>query len=468
MTAINPSAANPVEGWGHRSPPWQPAYTEKEARLRGVSKATFRTITPWARGVAHFHHQHGTPRADWEPTNTQVDELLGPIIDDGEAALEDALAAKADPLIDEAQEALEEAQRTLDDAMQRPRPIRTPESRTTYSGADAVDMIEDSSNDIEADFAAGKHHHVRTRQGWLLASKLVPLAECLGLLVFCAFFLNVPVLTPWTDWPAWTLAFSIVVLLTTGQMVLVHYAAKNHNQARDARAANNRHEAEAACTRRNWFLLLAGTITLVIVGGMVERGLASLGDSDQLVYVIMLSLAALAGLAMPVLAFLPQALDGSKKSREVDAVSDDLDVDLEQQDEDKAVVRANVDRIVNLKDRLNGDALPSSCNYVQSVVDEAHGVLAFGRAQIGGLAADPPGKQSRRLEVRDGNVVGGEITTGIPGARSVSLLPLLDRNHRMREIHRQAEDLRTRLADLPKHPWSKSSRRNRRSESVRD
>ena len=76
--------------------------------------------------------------------------------------------------------------------------------------------------------------------------------------------------------------------------------------------------------------MVTATIALGITAALIERGLDALGHAQTAVAVVMIMLAVTTGLLMPTLAFLGKALDGSKVSRERDALTDDLDEDRER------------------------------------------------------------------------------------------------------------------------------------------
>lgn len=437
---------------------WQPTTTEKEAVKRGlVPKNIYSTVTQWARMVVEYHQALYTPRSLWEPTAMHTDLLVAPYIEDGESELADRLASEVDPLLDDAQEGLAATKARLDAAEQHPHPVITPESGSIYTGAEAVQTVDAANIEIESDFQAGKAHHRPTNETVKRIGRWAPWMEAAGLLGFLAFFMNVPLLRPWDDWLGFTLAVAIVVVTIMGQSRMVHHAAENHNHAREAAANNNRHQAEAAYTRRNRYLAAVAVISVCITAGMLLRGTALLGDASIGVTIVLVFLAALTGLLMPTIAYLAIALDGSRVSRERDSLAADLDMDFTEQSDLKDASQASLEFVTDTKALLMQKVFPDICTTVQARVDGAHTPYNFGRIQIGGLAADPPARTRRTLRQDLDGAPQGEISTGIPGARALDLLPLFDRLNRVHALDTERAELAKRLNEIPAHPWAKSS-----------
>jgi len=191
---------------------------------------------------------------------------------------------------------------------------------------------------------------------------------------------------------------------------------------------------------------------------MVLRGLAAIGKAGVPTTAVMVLLAVVTGILLPTLAYLAVALDGSRRSRERDRLARDLDDDFQQQSDRKDGARANVDLVLGIDAVLRQKVVPEICLDVQTTIDAVHPIFNFGRIQIGGLRADPPEKVGMTItKDDDGNVFKASISTGIPGARSVDLRPLLNRTARLAGLVAEAEALVTRLDAVPAHPWVRSS-----------
>lgn len=436
---------------------WRPTYTEAEARRLGiVTRGTYRRVTDWARVVVEHHRGMNTPRQLWEPTATQVEGLIGDTVDGAQAELIHLLVRAVDPELDDNQTTLDEARTALDAADQVPRAVSTCETNRTYSGSEAVGVVEGWDRKIEADVRSGRAHHRRTGPALRLIGRWAPWGEAAGFLAFVGYFMNVPLIQPWEDWLGWTFSMTVVVVIILGQAKLVERAAESHNHAREEKAEGNRHEAEAGARRRNWYFLLTSIVAAAITSGMIARGMVALGDADVGTTMVMAFLATVTGLLMPCLAYLASALDGSKVSRERDGLVADLDADLAEWTQITDDCRAALEQVQSSRARLLEKVIPGICVDVQGFVDAVHGPYNFGRLQIGSLAADPPARGGRSVGRGTSGGVVGEISSGIPGARSVDLVALLDRVHRLYSLDAERAVLSQRLIELPRHPWAKA------------
>lgn len=437
---------------------WNATYTEKEATKQGlVSKDIYRSATLIARAVVEHHIAAGTPRSLWEPTLLHVEQVAGPYVDAGEQVLTEGLAADVDPVLDASQDSLEQATASIDAAERYPSPITVTEGGGTFPGTGAADFVDNADAKIDRDHRRGKNHHRRISKLWRRLAKLAPWLEALGLLAFLTWYFDVPLLNPWLDPLAFFLTTTIVAVLIAGQTKTVHLAGEKHNLAREAEADGNRHEAESLFKSRNFFLALAAVIALVITGGLVFRSIAALGDAGLAVTVLIISLALVAGLLMPVLVYFVTAFDGSRVARQSEAATADLNADVDDQDALKEQARSEIQSVLESHEYVTDKLCPQVVNEVQAEVDAVHPVYNFVRIQIGGLAVDPPTKVGRKVYQGEDGTLQGEISTGIPGTRTVNLLPMLDRLNRAEALKERAILLQQRLDAIPAHPWAKSS-----------
>jgi hypothetical protein len=289
-------------------------------------------------------------------------------------------------------------------------------------------------------------------------SAAAPWAEALGFLAFLTYYLNVPILTPWQDWMGWSFSLILVLYIILGQTWLVDHAARAHNHAREAQAEGQKHHAENSRRQRLWYLVVTSVVAVGITTALIERGLDTLGDAEKAVTVVMVMLAVTTGLLMPTLTFLGKALDGSKVSRERDALSKDLDADREQYEEMVEQIESDLALAKSIDHELVEKTVPSILGDVQETVLEAHAAYDFLRLQIGGL----PNRSERssaaaEIEIAVGGQARGPIGNGIPGAESVGLQPVLDRDLRLGALRGRLETLESRLRRIPPHPWNHSS-----------
>jgi hypothetical protein len=162
------------------------------------------------------------------------------------------------------------------------------------------------------------------------------------------------------------------------------------------------------------------------------------------------------GLLLPTLAYLGFALDGSKVSRERDGLAAQLDDDLDDYLETIGDSRRDLAGVAETGDTLKSKTFPDICHATQEAVDGVYEFYGTVRLLIGGLKADPPTRTTKTISVDPAGNISGYIGTSIPGAGTVNLEPLFDRQHRLQEIENQRTDLLARVDALPKHPWGKS------------
>jgi hypothetical protein len=211
---------------------------------------------------------------------------------------------------------------------------------------------------------------------------------------------------------------------------------------------------KAAFRRCNWYL--TGTaVTAAITGGMIWRGTAALAGASLGTTLLMIFLAAVTGLLLPTLAYLGIALDGSKVSRERDALVAQLDEDLEDYLEAIGESRRDLADADKIGGTLKNKTFPDICHTTQEAVDAVYGPYGTVRLLIGGLKADPPARTTKTINIDPAGNVSGYIGTSIPGTGTVSLDPLFDRQHRLDVIETQRVSLVSRIDQLPPHPWGK-------------
>jgi hypothetical protein len=431
-----------------------PQYTRREAVRAGLcTKEEYRIASAYYEYVVRHHREAGTPRGEWEPQPVVGRQLSAPYVRDGQDMLATRLKNQVDPALDAIDRLCDDVETTIDDLGKHPRDLSTPETNKVYGGHDAVDRVEELTDRVEADRAAGHRHHDRAPAWLRTISRVAPWAEALGFLAFLTYYLNVPIVTPWRDWMGWTFALILVVYVMLGQTWLVDHAARAHNHAREAQADGQKHHAETSRRHRLGYLLVTATIAVGITAALIERGLDALGHAQTAVAVVMIMLAVTTGLLMPTLTFLGKALDGSKVSRERDALSDDLDEDREQYGE--LVEQAESDLAIarRLEREQVEKIVPAILSDVQKVVDEASAPYHFLRLQIGGLSSQVT-VTSGAVELATGTRP--PLSNGIPGAEAVGLQPVIDRDRRLAALQARLAEVTMRLRRVPPHPWDHS------------
>ena len=453
MSMPNATAPQPQRGPAER---WEPALTQREARTTlGISRSEYEQAYQFARMAVDEHRRVGTSRDQWEPTPVVNDKLASPFISDGEHELVTRLEKEANPALDRSQGLVENVKANLDELAEDTQPISTPESGSNYSVADAVKRVAQHDMTVEQDEADGLRHHRRTPVWLQRLATWAPWLEALGFLTFVTYYLNVPLFQPWQDWLGWSFAVVVVAVIILGQTWLVRHAAKSHNHAREIYANGHHREGEAGFRQRNWYLACTAVTAAAITGGMIWRGTAALGNASLGTTLLMIFLAAVTGVLLPTLAYLGVALDGSKVSRERDALAAQLDEDLEDYLETISESRRHLADVDEICGTLKNKTFPDICYTTQEAVDAVYGPYGTVRLLIGGLKADPPTRTTKTINADPAGRISGYIGTSIPGTGTVNLDPFFDREHRLEDIETQRARLLSRIEDLKPHPWGK-------------
>ena len=254
----------------------------------------------------------------------------------------------------------------------------------------------------------------------------------MGFLTFVTYYLNVPLFEPWQDWLGWSFAAMVVVVIILGQTWLVRHAGQEPQPRPGGLRQRPPHEAEQGFTRRNWYLAETAVTAVAITGGMIWRGIAALGNASIGTTAVMVFVAAVTGLLLPTLAYLGIALDGSTVSRERDGLAAELDDDLDDYLETISDSRRDLAGVAEIGDTLKDKTFPDICHTTQETVNGVYGFYGTVRLLIGGLAADPPARTTKTIDVDAAGNITGYIGTSIPGTGTVNLDPLFDRQHRLK------------------------------------
>lgn len=437
------------EGSGGRP---QPTYNWSQAKQGGLTthKIFMLIIHIW-RMVIIYHLQARTPRDRWEPTE-DAGHLLGTHYNDEAAEqLERACVEQIDAPVREIEDLGVEIDSTVQQLAERDAKVTSPETGSVYTEAEAVTRVERNQAKIEADVERGQAHHRRVPRWFRWLGKGSPYGEALGLIVFLTFVLNVEWTNPIADPLTWTL--SIVVVLATLLFTprVVERAGDGWNKRREAIAERQLEAARRATRRLAVNGVIATVVSLVIVAGLVERALAVTDDSlTESMLALIIALCVIAGLAMPAIAFLAVAWDGSSISRENEGLVKQLDAGLAE-DQGLRNEARSLDQTCAQKELHVGTELaPAALRIVVEIAEEMRRAYAWLRVQIGGLPSAPPARPIQDLNGAETH----SIDTGIPGAEPIRLQPLLTRGLRLKELQRRRQAAMTALEQMPPHPWS--------------
>jgi hypothetical protein len=455
--AASPSGRDdrPDEPENNTGPLPPPQLTKSEILKSKIAPRSFYDrVLPYYEMTMAYHRRNKTPPSQWEPPAIVGHKLSEPYMKSADDVQRQELAEQVDPQLDEIEMLSSQVEELLENLDKMPDDITPAESNNTHSGHGAVDRHDQLTERIEMDREAGHDYHNRAPVWLMILAALAPWLESIGFLAFLTLYLNVPLLQPWSDWFSWTFAVSLVTIYILAQTYLVHLAAVAHNHAREEQAKGNRHQAERLRRKRNFLLGGVGIVAAGITAALVARGQASLEDDTKLaIVVLMVVLAGTAGLLMPLLAYLGRATDGSKVSRERDNLAEELDASEAIYDETVTKIESTFVRTDDQIEDLVEKTFPAIISNAQSNMDSARPLYALLRLQIGTLPKEPPKASSASITKTESGFEGW-ISSGILGAESLSLQPLIDRANRLSQLRKRLAALKARFEARHPHPWN--------------
>jgi hypothetical protein len=226
-----------------------------------------------------------------------------------------------DPILDTMKEALDSSKAALSAALEVPVAYVFTESGESLSDKDAKARVEHNQAIIHAHKAAGSTIDERTPNWLVIAGKVAPWAEVLGIAVFVTALWNVYWLAPWTDWLTFFTALVLVIGLPVMQKYFAEHAGKAHNAYRLADFEGLDAQALGHKVRRNWYLagtFMVGTAGMVI---LAVRGIIALDDPTTWEIAVIAMMAAIVGYGTAILAYSRGAVDGTRYQREVDELT---------------------------------------------------------------------------------------------------------------------------------------------------
>lgn len=438
-----PEGNAPVTGTRRYKVP-APTFTKSDAVKSGLcDRETYDRTQPYHAMTVRYHLAAGTPRAEWEPTESVGYSLGQPYVDHAAQELNDLLKCEVDALLEDHDALLRVADFYLDKLERLPGDIDGAEPGTTYSGSEAVRRARELGARIQGDQAVGHRHHDRAPR-WLTAiARSTPWLAGAGFVGYLAAYLPMAF---WTSLASWGYLAVVLPYIVLGQTWLVDRAARSHADLLAADADGQPGPAEKARNRRFRFGTIAGLGAVGVTSGLALRAVEAAASVTFGGVALMVLLAMVVGVALPALRYLGTVSDGSKASRERDALVAGLEADHATYEDLVAQVERNLRGAEDIDRRLIGKTVPETIDHVQRVADQAIAPYAFLRLQIGGLGGEPPLESPASDSTR--------IGTGIPGAPTVSLQPLLDRARRREQLRVYGATLAVRLRTLPAHPWS--------------
>jgi len=226
-----------------------------------------------------------------------------------------------DPILDAMKGALDAAKDAITAALVVPLPYVFSESGETFSDKNASERVTHLRALIEAHRASGSSIDQRAPRWLVIAGKIAPWAEVLGIAVFVTALWNIFWLKPWTDWLSFFTALVLVIGMPIMQKYFAEHGGKAHNDYRLAKYEGLDFQAHEHLAKRNWYI--AGT-AIVATAGMVilaVRGIMALDAPSLWQLAIIGTMAAIVGYGTAVLAYAAIAVDGTRYSRESDELT---------------------------------------------------------------------------------------------------------------------------------------------------
>lgn len=432
-----------------------PGLTNGEAKHAGLSPKEHRT----ARADAALERRHRTKPGTADGPNAlpiHIEQVIANAVDAARALIQGRSEKEIDPKLAKTAQLLTMATTAIDFANTLPGQHTTSESRTNHTGQNAVRHVERSDEYIaeDNDHSITVHRRHRTLAIW---GRIAPWIDLVGLVAFAAVVLDVDLLDPFKDFLGWLLGVAIPVAVVLSSAFVAVIAGRAHNAGREARAKGHAHRAEEEFGARNRWLVVLAVFALVLAAALVARtrtALAGLDDaSAQLAVVVLTALAIAAGIGLLGIAYLGVALDGSRISRERDDLAGKLTKENGAQQAALQTATRALDQVEVLGEQIRlRDAL--------AIAEDAQTLLLQGRRrhelmrlETGDVTAAPSPMPHRVLQEVDGEWR-AELSTGIPGASTVSLQPLIDRLVRLQALQSRAAVLRAQLDTVHAHPWT--------------
>lgn len=226
-----------------------------------------------------------------------------------------------DPFLDRIERTLEDVRDALRIALLPPEAYLFTESGESFSDADAKDQADHVRNLIAAHRAAGSTIDQRAPSWLVIAGKIAPWAEVLGIAVFVTALWNVHWLAPWNDWLTFFTALVLVVGMPIMQKYFAEHGGKAHNDYRLAKYEGLDIPAREQLIKRNWYLTGAFVVATAGMVILAVRGIIALDAPTLWETLIIGSMAAIVGYGTVILAYSATATDGTRYQREADELT---------------------------------------------------------------------------------------------------------------------------------------------------
>jgi len=427
------------------------SYTWKQARAERLvqQKRDFRRAVSAARLIIEHNTRSGRPADAWQVPASAALVLTQPDAVAAEATLRSGLEKRAGPLLDDVTDELDAADEAIGQASEDRGVLVAREGGGTY-GPDAARRERDRlTAHIKADEAVGIGVHRRHRGLLRLAAALAPYLEVAATLTWLAALWNVNVLRP--DKP---LVFVTTIVITLVCAATVAVAARQaglaHNQARELAAEGSFAAAEPMTTRRNAMAVITGLLGVVLTAALLIRAIEALDVPDRMWWnlAVVAALCVVTGMAMPGVAYLFHAIDGSSVSRLRDELAR-WRVDIEDDQADRLhLAQAHLDEARRTMHTLVTVTLDSVCRDTIVRLCASQVVYRLALTQVCAATAPEPTPPTVFEGTATNTQIARSISCGVPDAALLDLQPLIDTWHRVVSERRRETDLRRSLSQV--------------------
>jgi hypothetical protein len=427
------------------------AFTQKEALSAGLvnSKIVFDQGGLAAYEMIRQNGRTDTPPERWVMGKAVTVALARPYVRAGEAVMNAGLAKEVDPRLDRIENLQQAAKAAIDAANGDKGTYTFKETDTAYDVSSAPEQIADDDAVIRGDQAAGLTHHEPASPLLRGFGAVAPFLESGPLLMGLTVLWNVNWLNPLQNPMRWATAFVLVIVLTVAMAVTTKRAGTSHNHARQEAADGNRRAAQRHYQQRNWLLGVSAALGAIVAAAIVARGVQMLDQPTvwDVAFVILVSL--VVGFALPGLAYLAKAVDGSLYSRRRGELVTWLDQVEEERRTSTEVAAAMLDESARVEQTVVLESLPQVARAIEAAVHGAVQPYEWAYIQIGvDNIALPPRPSVTGVDEDGKPCIVQSITCGLEHAPALDLQPIKDRWERITRLHGQRRELSEELEPM--------------------
>jgi hypothetical protein len=334
--------------------------------------------------------------------------------------------------------------------------IKDPVYSTSGSVDQAAGWIQSRGDKIRRDTNRGARHHFLSA-GWLQPAIIaLSIIDGLGIWALLCDRFGVDLMNPQSNWGAWTMALFGAIGLLLGTYWTARQAGIAQNQHREAAyEGDGTPESQAKLIwKRNGYL--AAALALGVIGAVAAfvRAQSAGNQSDPLQMIVVIPFALLVGLLLPVLIYTDFAGNGSKFSRSLGPIEDQLMAGgSDHMDQRQAASELIVACRQALKEIIA--TVEATLSTVQMTVDQSLTVVNFAAIQAGIDGFERPEPVPYFTRAADDSVeMVSFVSCRLPMAKAVDVTALAAIMRDVQVLDARVDELEKQLNEVPFHPWS--------------